>query len=123
MKKTWKRLWTRIFDPIWDGDDQNFETEGVKKVVANVKRLPFDDIDEWLAIRLSAYSRSLMEIENAPRNSSGWRYDQGTTVQSAVQRFVARSLQNKWYRRLLQAEQPTAYTKAMAQQLKLLLGS
>lgn len=109
--KWWGRVQTKLFDTVWDGEDKNFETEGAIAVVekAEARRLPFDDVEEWLAARLREFDHQLVRIEVE------------TGAEIGLRNFIQRSLRNPWYRRALQADTPTAYTLKHVKNLKELL--
>lgn len=125
--KWYRAAWTKLFDSVWEGEDANFEKVGAKKVVSKAEKrmLPFDDVEEWLAVRLRAYDKRMVEIEGVPRDFLGrptTRFS-GRPLSESLKHFVSRSLKNSWYRRLLQAEVQTSYTLEHAKALRAKLAS
>jgi hypothetical protein len=79
----------------WSPADEVAEVEA--------KRLPFDDVDEWLAGRLSDYGHALSQIESAARAGNGGRLlggAYGRTVAEEVEAFEQRSMRMHAYRML-----------------------
>jgi hypothetical protein len=68
---------------------------------ADERRLPLDDVDEWLAGRLAQYRRSLIAIEVAPRGADGRPSEFGWTVDEEFDAFQRGSMGLHEYRDMI----------------------
>jgi hypothetical protein len=69
--------------------------------IAERARLPLDDVDEWLAVRLSAFDHRIMEIGAATRGLDGSPRPAGWTVDDELDAFQRGSMALHEYRSMI----------------------